>query len=259
MGENRKDVPSVQETPQRGKDMMMGSASDPSPQSSAGIVGEIEQCLEDYYDSKTGQHWPSDLLQRARDEIAHNICDCCLGSGKPISGKPCMCGGTGRMSDAVFYLRERIAQLEAESAAGWKKAEDNALDIANLEADLAAARAGADDADIIGGIWHAIGRHQTEICRPDAELAPPQYLLDAVERARDEIVQLRSANSSFATKSICCNEWGACTRPCVPRLERDLAAARADVDRLRHLFADKCIQLGKHAAFDQHGEWKDKP
>ena len=46
--------------------------------------------------------------------------------------------------------------------------------------------------DVISGIWEAIGRYSIEICRPDAELAPPQYLLDAVQRARDRIATLES-------------------------------------------------------------------
>ena len=38
-------------------------------------------------------------------------CDVCL--GEPLkSGKPCMCGGTGRMSQAAYYLREQLVKSE---------------------------------------------------------------------------------------------------------------------------------------------------
>lgn len=48
-------------------------------------------------------------LEAERDRLAaENICDACAGSGEPVSGKPCMCGGTGRMSAAAIYLREQL-------------------------------------------------------------------------------------------------------------------------------------------------------
>lgn len=43
-----------------------------------------------------------------------NMCDACAGTGKPVSGLECMCGGTGRMSDAANYLRERLVTVSAE-------------------------------------------------------------------------------------------------------------------------------------------------
>lgn len=44
------------------------------------------------------------------ERIAHfNLCDICAGSGKPEN---CACGGTGRMSDAVTYMRKRLAEVE---------------------------------------------------------------------------------------------------------------------------------------------------
>src|SRR6185312_12026160 len=35
--------------------------------------------------------------------------------------------------------------------------------------------------ELESAVWQAIGRYSVEICRPDAELAPPQYLLEAVD------------------------------------------------------------------------------
>lgn len=38
---------------------------------------------------------------------AENTCDCCLGEPLPDNA-PCMCKGTGKMSEAVYYLREQL-------------------------------------------------------------------------------------------------------------------------------------------------------
>ena len=60
----------------------------------------------------------AEYISAAEAEIAalkaENMCDACAGSGKPISGAPCMCGGTGRMSGAARYLREQMLALKAE-------------------------------------------------------------------------------------------------------------------------------------------------
>lgn len=47
--------------------------------------------------------------QRIAELERENMCDACAGTGKPASGEPCMCGGSGKMSDAARYLRERLA------------------------------------------------------------------------------------------------------------------------------------------------------
>jgi regulator of replication initiation timing len=41
-------------------------------------------------------------------------CDACGGTGTPISGRPCMCGGTGLASDAVHTLRKCLYDAERE-------------------------------------------------------------------------------------------------------------------------------------------------
>ena len=50
--------------------------------------------------------------KRLKDE---NMCDACLGTGDPTSGKPCMCGGSGKMSDAAIYLREQMNRVDTEN------------------------------------------------------------------------------------------------------------------------------------------------
>ncbi len=52
------------------------------------------------------------LTAALAEQTAENHCDACVGTGKPISGLPCMCGGTGRMSDAARYLREQLAERD---------------------------------------------------------------------------------------------------------------------------------------------------
>ena len=39
-----------------------------------------------------------------------NMCDACAGTGTPAGGVKCMCGGTGRMSDAAVFLREQLVE-----------------------------------------------------------------------------------------------------------------------------------------------------
>lgn len=53
---------------------------------------------------------PRESIERLQ---AENICDACCGTGKAPSGD-CMCGGTGRMSDAAIYLREELVSLRRQ-------------------------------------------------------------------------------------------------------------------------------------------------
>ncbi len=62
-------------------------------------------------------HWEERNLELVveRDRLrAENMCDACAGTGDPGSGKPCMCGGSGRMSDAAAYLRECMIKAQAD-------------------------------------------------------------------------------------------------------------------------------------------------
>lgn len=43
-----------------------------------------------------------------------NMCDACGGNGKPVSGLPCMCQGTGLMSRAAEYLRLELFHRDQE-------------------------------------------------------------------------------------------------------------------------------------------------
>lgn len=43
-------------------------------------------------------------------------CSVCAGTGKPVSGLPCICGGTGRQSDEMHGLRLQIQQLQYTNA-----------------------------------------------------------------------------------------------------------------------------------------------
>lgn len=53
------------------------------------------------------------------EEMSKNLCGSCAGTGTPISGRPCMCGGTGKASDAVPYLLKRIQWLTDSLAQAW--------------------------------------------------------------------------------------------------------------------------------------------
>lgn len=65
-------------------------------------------------------------VEQLRAEVARlkgeNACDACASTGAPVSGLPCMCRGTGKMSVAALMLREELAQLRAAGSAGgsWR-------------------------------------------------------------------------------------------------------------------------------------------
>ena len=42
-----------------------------------------------------------------------DVCSVCAGTGKPISGKPCICGGAGTIYAELQGFRERVYDLEA--------------------------------------------------------------------------------------------------------------------------------------------------
>ena len=53
------------------------------------------------------------LIENVKRLEADNICDACMGTGKVISNaEQCMCGGSGKMSDAAIYLRGELFKYE---------------------------------------------------------------------------------------------------------------------------------------------------
>jgi hypothetical protein len=59
------------------------------------------------------------LLDRLETAERPDTCDCCGGSGKPVSGKPCICDGYGTagwervgLRKAVFDLEEKLEAAE---------------------------------------------------------------------------------------------------------------------------------------------------
>lgn len=54
----------------------------------------------------------SELERQQTDLHAENMCDACGGNGKSISGIPCMCGGSGKMSDAARWLRRELVETQ---------------------------------------------------------------------------------------------------------------------------------------------------
>jgi hypothetical protein len=42
-----------------------------------------------------------------------DACDVCAGEGTPISGRPCVCGGSGTHADEVVGLRTLLIHSEA--------------------------------------------------------------------------------------------------------------------------------------------------
>lgn len=67
------------------------------------------------------------LLTQQAERIAElkdeNACDVCAGTGTPTSGKPCICAGTGKASQAFMQLRIDYYDLESRLAAAEARAE----------------------------------------------------------------------------------------------------------------------------------------
>lgn len=75
---------------------------------------------------REGLYVPADVLavcDALEQAWRENICDACAGTGKPTSRRPCMCGGTGKMSDAVCGLRAEIVRLRKEYSDEMREAQ----------------------------------------------------------------------------------------------------------------------------------------
>lgn len=42
------------------------------------------------------------------------LCGVCAGTGKPVSGLPCICGGSGAQSDELYGLRLELSRAKEE-------------------------------------------------------------------------------------------------------------------------------------------------
>lgn len=64
-------------------------------------------------------------------------CDVCAGTGKPVSGLPCICGGTGSTIDEKAGLRRKVYELELQVSKLQEKldVEDAAHDQTIMERD----------------------------------------------------------------------------------------------------------------------------
>jgi hypothetical protein len=100
------------------------------------------------------------------EALRENCCDSCVGTGLPTNGSPCMCGGTGKMSDAAQYLRvqlvtalrawdEEMLRLKAcehiaEGEDGWQRLRNecpSTAAVAVLRAERDALRAAIEPTD----------------------------------------------------------------------------------------------------------------
>lgn len=54
------------------------------------------------------------LLATVQKLRAENICDACAGDPSSVLDGNCMCRGTGKMSEAGVYLRERLFKTQSE-------------------------------------------------------------------------------------------------------------------------------------------------
>lgn len=71
----------------------------------------LKLSLADEYDRISDER---DALRAEVARVREPPCSCCIGTGKPISGRPCICGGTGREEDETMGLRRLAHEQEAE-------------------------------------------------------------------------------------------------------------------------------------------------
>jgi len=57
------------------------------------------------------------MKKKARPESTLPTCDVCVGSGLPLSGKPCIFGGSGYSHDEKAGLRRRVYELALQNEA----------------------------------------------------------------------------------------------------------------------------------------------
>jgi len=112
-------------------------------------------------------------LSEARVELAalrmdqSDPCTVCAGKGTPISGDPCICGGTGRGADEKAGLRHKLAALRRQ-----------------VEQDPVR-RALAQGGNIFGGNPIAVCFHDADIWTHDDDLdAACEAALKALEKER---------------------------------------------------------------------------
>jgi hypothetical protein len=82
--------------------------------------------------------------QELRERVG--MCSVC-GGVPPVSGLPCICGGTGRENDACLHLREEVLSLEAE-VQEWQEATDNADTAREASAEMFKLRVGELEAEV---------------------------------------------------------------------------------------------------------------
>jgi hypothetical protein len=105
--------------------------------------------------------------QKVRSLEAENQCDICAGIGVSESGKPCACGGSGKMSDVAIYLRLKFFN------------EVKAREVAEQSLELSRA-ANVDEFRLLAEKWDRVGDHL------------PREISDAMKVCADQLRTLLS-------------------------------------------------------------------
>lgn len=114
---------------------------------------------------------------------AANVCDACL--GQPISGKPCMCGGTGKASDAVMYLRDELVKAQSALTASGDYVAELKEQLRTTNSRLSyVSHCGCDDdrsmtAEIIKNVRAILAKGET---KPHVAQPRPEFMADAEGR-----------------------------------------------------------------------------
>ena len=149
-------------------------------------------------------------IAKLRAEVARlraeDQCDACAGTGKPISGLPCMCRGTGKMSVAALHLRERLVARDAEVARltaildtvaelridKWLDCEARRLKVFNAELEDEVARLTAESAEAFADFLTTEGAlidYGSNVGRESVEDARNRFHIETINAAvaREEV------------------------------------------------------------------------
>jgi hypothetical protein len=69
---------------------------------------ELSQIMRDRLVSARTHRKVADLLEAMAGEL---MCDACVGTGTPLSGKECICNGTGLSSEGFRQLRHQLIDV----------------------------------------------------------------------------------------------------------------------------------------------------
>ena len=158
----------------------------------------------------------SQLERELRAACEENRCDACAGTGKPVSGLPCMCAGSGKMSDAARYLRAVLLNTCKERDNLKIRVQELEIDVVDCNQLRAEAIEERDEKDkelarlrfrIKRGVWPPAGLPESE-WEEHARKWPKAESSTDIEDARTLIAEVAELKEQLAAweASVCIGE-----------------------------------------------------